>query len=155
MDFDASDPNWWSALSAFFALIVAVVSLFAAIVANKAASRSAAADEISSQLSKGLARTCHARWDIKRGDPNLNLEQLKNAYRTAYFSNVGEEVAFNVQVFVGDKVMNDPVAKVQPGEEFEFKYDATIDPNQELEVFIEWDRPKEFEDKRMRTRRTF
>jgi len=148
MNIGWNDPAWWSAIAAALAFLVAIASFCAA-------RRSATASESATKLAKGLARTCHARWDIRRGNPNLKLEQLQGNYRTAYFSNSGEEAAFNVKLFVGGVAKNDPVAKVQPGEEFEFKYDAKIDPNQDLEVVIEWDRPEEFEEARMRTRRTF
>ncbi|GAB2509181.1 hypothetical protein [Nocardiopsis aegyptia] len=149
-----SDPAWWSALSALFALIVAIVSFFAASKAASAASRSAEADELSSRLAKGLARTCHARWEIKihgqMYDPNADFKQ--DEHGTGTVKNVGDEVAFDVHA-TGDIHKRNPVPKVQPGQEFTFQYD--ISPEDGKNVYIEWSRPEEFEDGRLQIRHGF
>lgn len=160
MNFDPNDPNWWSALSAGLALLVAITSLYAAIVSNRTAKRSANADELASQLAKALARTCHARWETKT--EAVEWEDEVEADKYAEFgrgavtvTNVGEEVAFNVSMTGGWALEHEPIARIQPGEsgKFPFAYELGVPPDERLEVRIEWDRPKEFGDERMSVQR--
>lgn len=156
MNIDWNDPAWWSALSALSALVVALVSLWAACVASKAAKRSAVADQLAARLAKGLARTCHARWEVtykdqmhaETGDGDLR----QNEHGTIIMTNTGDEVALNVHA-TGDIHEHQPVAKVQPRESITFHYD--VSPDTGKRVFVEWDRPEEFEDERMRIRYGF
>ncbi|WP_157983424.1 hypothetical protein [Nocardiopsis sp. TNDT3] len=158
MNINWSDPAWWSALSALCALLVSLVSLWAAFKSSEAARRSAAADELSTRLAQGLARTCHARWEITSRrvayTTGSDGHPIQEDYGIATLTNTGEEVALNVQAMGGDSFGHEPVDKIQPGESCDFQYEAVL-PDERKEVFIEWDRPKEFGEERMRTRRIF
>ena len=134
----------------------AVDSAKAAKTSASAAERSATADEVTTQLAKGLSRTCHTRWEFdNRGQMYTatgNGGFQEDEHGTVRMTNTGEEVALNVHA-TGDIHEHEPVAKVQPGESFTFHYD--VSPDDGKGVYIEWDRPEEFRDERMRVWRGF
>lgn len=156
MTINWSDPAWWSAVAAIGSLAVALVSFFAAKKSASAAHRSADADELATRLAKGLSRTCRARWEITSSGqlykPVGRGGYAPKGHCQATVTNAGDEVALNVHA-TGDVYEHEAVEKVHPGESFTFDYE--LDPDEGKEVFIEWDRPEEFRDKRMKVRRTF
>lgn len=141
------------------ALEVARESAKAADVSAQAANRSAEADELSTSLAQGLARTCHMRWEVTkqrlayREDPETGWLHGED-YGLATLTNKGEEVALNVHAVGGDAFGHEPVSKLQPGESCEFMYDAVL-PDADKTVVVEWDRPAEFGDERMRVQLRF